>query len=462
MTDTTPALNNAPEVLAFFNHPRPSRAERWAQGEQLRRDHPLEALAEIPSAAHRSDPLELLASQEASRLQWLIELRHERMAADPFAFPRGAALIMADDLLRTPRSGIDVQLCGDAHVANFGMFASPERDLVFDLNDFDETNPGPFEWDVKRLAASMVVAGQTNGHKDKKIAKATRAAIRSYRESMAKLATMKTLDVWFATLDFADLIEAIKHTDLGKTAKKAGEKARSRSGDSAIAKLTENYAGTRRFRSDPPLLVPVPSEDRERVNNEMAAIYARYLGTLPPDRIALLTRFSFVDIAHKVVGVGSVGTRALALLLQSGDGEPLILQIKEAQKSVLEAYTAASQYNDPGKRVVYGQRVMQVTGDPFLGWASTDDDEKLHFYVRQLRDMKGSIETVGLSPEALKVYGAICGGVLARAHARSGNASLISGYLGEDETFDNAVTDFALAYSSINDADYERLKATLR
>lgn len=462
MADTMPALNNAPEVLAFFNHPRPTRAERRTQGEQLRRDHPLEALAEIPGATQRSDPLELLASQEASRLPGLIELRHERMTADPFAFLRGAALIMADDLHRTPRSGIDVQLCGDAHVSNFGMFASPERDLVFDLNDFDETNPGPFEWDVKRLAASIVVAGQVNGHKDKKIAKATHAAVRSYRESMAKLATMKTLDVWFATLDFTYLIDVIKHTDLGKTARKAGVKARSRSGESAIAKLTENHAGTRRFRSDPPLLVPVPADEREQVDNEMAAIYARYLGTLPPDRIALLTRFSFVDIAHKVVGVGSVGTRALVLLLQSGDGEPLILQVKEAQKSVLEAYTAASRYNDPGKRVVYGQRVMQVTGDPFLGWASTEAGEKLHFYIRQLRDMKGSIETVGLSPEALQVYGKICGGVLARAHARSGNASLISGYLGEDETFDNAVTDFALAYSSINDADYERLKATLR
>lgn len=463
MTDSTPALNNAAEVLAFFNHPRPSRAERRTQGEQTRRDHPLEALAETPNPAHRGDPLKLLAQQEASRLQSLIELRHERMAADPFAFLRGAALIMADDLHRTPQSGIDVQLCGDAHVANFGMFASPERDLVFDLNDFDETNPGPFEWDVKRLAASLVVAGQANDHKDKKIAKATRAAVRSYRDSMAKLAAMKTLDVWFAKLDFADLIEAIKHTDLGKTAKKAGEKARSRSGDSAVAKLTENYAGARRFRSDPPLLVPVPADDRDHVNQELAAIYARYLGTLPPDRISLLTRFSFVDIAHKVVGVGSVGTRALVLLLQSGDGEPLILQIKEAQKSVLEAYTSASQFRDPGKRVVYGQRVMQVTGDPFLGWASTgESSEKLHFYVRQLRDMKGSIETVGLSPEALRVYGVVCGGVLARAHARSGNASLISGYLGEDDTFDNAITDFALAYSSINDSDYERLRSTLR
>lgn len=462
MSETPPALNSAPEVLAFFNHPRPSRVERREQGEQLRRDHPLEALAETPRPAQRSDPLELLASQEASRLQWLIELRHERMAADPFAFLRGAALIMANDLHQTPRSGIDVQLCGDAHVANFGMFASPERDLVFDLNDFDETNPGPFEWDVKRLAASMVVAGQANGHKDKKIAKATRAAVRSYRETMAKLATMKTMDVWFATLDFSDLVDAIQHTELGKTAKKAEQKARSRSGDSAVAKLTENYAGKRRFRSDPPLVVPVPTDDREQVEQEMAAIYARYLGTLPPDRIALLTRFSFVDIAHKVVGVGSVGTRALVLLLQSGDGEPLILQIKEAQKSVLEAYTSASRYNDPGKRVVYGQRVMQVTGDPFLGWASTESDERLHFYIRQLRDMKGSIETVGLSPEALKVYGAICGGVLARAHARSGNASLISGYLGDDETFDHAVTDFAQAYSAINDTDYERLKATLR
>jgi uncharacterized protein (DUF2252 family) len=402
--------------------------------------------------------LALLASQEESRLSSLITLRHERMTTDAFAFLRGAALIMADDLHRTPQSGINVQLCGDAHVANFGMFASPERDLVFDLNDFDETNPGPFEWDVKRLAASLVVAGQANDHKDKQIRKATLTGVQAYRKTMAKLSQMKTLDVWFATVDFSDLLSAVKDTALGKAAKKAGEKASRRSGDSAVAKLTEVVDGKRRFLADPPLLVPVPADDRDRVNKDMAEIYAQYLATLPPDRIALLTRFSFVDIAHKVVGVGSVGTRAIVLLMQSGDGEPLILQIKEAQQSVLEPYTAASQFHDAGKRVVVGQRVMQATGDPFLGWCKAGE---LDFYVRQLRDMKGSIETVGLSPEALQVYARICGSVLARAHARSGNSSLIAGYLGDEETFDQAVTDFAMRYSSLNLSDFEALKATL-
>ncbi|MCU0277425.1 MAG: DUF2252 domain-containing protein [Candidatus Nanopelagicales bacterium] len=453
-----PLPKAAPEVLAFFNSPRPSRQERRALGEQVRRDRPLEALAEVPAADRRSDPLALLASQEESRLSSLITLRHERMTTDAFAFLRGAALIMADDLHRTPQSGINVQLCGDAHVANFGMFASPERDLVFDLNDFDETNPGPFEWDVKRLAASLVVAGQANDHKDKQIRKATLTGVQAYRKTMAKLSQMKTLDVWFATVDFSDLLSAVKDTALGKAAKKAGEKASRRSGDSAVAKLTEVVDGKRRFLADPPLLVPVPADDRDRVNKDMAEIYAQYLATLPPDRIALLTRFSFVDIAHKVVGVGSVGTRAIVLLMQSGDGEPLILQIKEAQQSVLEPYTAASQFHDAGKRVVVGQRVMQATGDPFLGWCKAGE---LDFYVRQLRDMKGSIETVGLSPEALQVYARICGSVLARAHARSGNSSLIAGYLGDEETFDQAVTDFAMRYSSLNLSDFEALKATL-
>ncbi len=383
------------------------------------------------------------------------------MTTDAFAFLRGAALIMADDMHKTPQSGINVQLCGDAHVANFGMFASPERDLVFDLNDFDETNPGPFEWDVKRLAASLVVAGEANDHKAKQIRKATLAGVRAYRTTIARLAQMKTLDVWFATVDFHDLLAAVKKTALGKTAEKAGKKAASRSGDSAVAKLTEVVDGKRRFLSDPPLLVRVHEDDRDRVNLEMADIYAQYLATLPPDRIALLTRFSFLDIAHKVVGVGSVGTRAIALLMESGDHEPLILQIKQAQQSVLEPYTSASRLQSAGQRVVVGQRVMQATGDPFLGWCQAQGGDTVDFYVRQLRDMKGSIETVGLSPEALQVYAQICGSVLARAHARSGSSSLITGYLGEDETFEEAVTDFAVAYSAINTQDFTALRATL-
>jgi uncharacterized protein (DUF2252 family) len=461
MTDA-PTPETVPEILAFFNNPRPSRKERRALGEQVRRDRPLEALAEVPTMRRRSDPLQLLASQEESRLPSLIQLRHERMTTDAFAFLRGAALIMADDLHKTPRSGIDVQLCGDAHVANFGMFASPERDLVFDLNDFDETNPGPFEWDVKRLAASLVVAGEANGHKTKQIRKATMSGVRAYRKTMAQLAQMKTLDVWFATVDFSDLLAAVKQSALGRAAEKAGKKAAKRSGDSAVAKLTEVVDGNRRFLSDPPLLVPVPEDDRDRVNNDMAGIYAQYLATLPPDRIALLTRFSFRDIAHKVVGVGSVGTRAIVMLMESGDREPLILQIKQAQQSVLEPYTSASRFADAGQRVVIGQRVMQATGDPFLGWCKTQDEQGLHFYVRQLRDMKGSIETVGLSPDALAVYARICGSVLARAHARSGNASLISGYLGEEDTFDDAVTEFAMRYSALNTSDYEALTASMQ
>lgn len=448
-------------VVSFFNQQRPSRAQRREQGAQLRRDTPLEALAEVPSLNRRADPLGLLSSQEASRLPSLIQLRHERMTTDPFAFLRGAALIMADDISRTPRSGITVQLCGDAHVANFGMFASPERDLVFDLNDFDETNPGPFEWDVKRLVASVVVAGEANDHKSKQIRKAALTAAKSYRKTIARLADMNTLDVWFATVNFSELLSAVRSTALGKTAEKAGKKAAKRGGDSAVAKLTEVVDGQRRFLSDPPLLVRVPDDERGDVVEKLADLYAYYLATLPADRTVLLSRFSFIDIAHKVVGVGSVGTRAIVMLMQSGDREPLILQIKQAQQSVLEPYTGASRFTEHGRRVVVGQRVMQATGDPFLGWTRTTGEESLDFFVRQLRDMKGSIETVGLTPDALDVYARICGAVLARSHARGGSASLITGYLGEGEAFEEAMADFGTGYSALNAHDYEALKATL-
>lgn len=455
--DQTPTTTA--DAQAFFTTPRPSRAQRRADGMALRARVPLESLADLP--AERSDPMALLAQQEANRIPSLIDLRHERMGADPFAFLRGAALIMADDLSRTPNSGITVQLCGDAHVANFGMFASPERDLVFDLNDFDETLPGPFEWDVKRLAASLVVSAQANGHTDKQIRKTTRAAVASYRTTMAKLATMRTLDVWYASLDFRELLDAIGKTSLGKAALKAGKKASKRTGDSAVAKLTEVVDGVRRFRPDPPIVVPIPDAERERVEHDLAEIYVQYLKTLPPDRISLLMRFSFKDIAHKVVGVGSVGTVAIVVLMESGDGEPLILQVKQATTSVLEPYLGASRFAASGKRVVVGQRVMQTVGDPFLGWTESGGDDPVEFYVRQLRDMKGSIETTGLDPEALRVYGVTCGAVLARAHARGGNPSLITGYLGEDDAFEHAVTDFAIGYSALNTVDYAALRATM-
>ncbi len=452
-------MSESTYLAAGFAAPRPSRRKRRAEGRSIRKQVPLDSLAAVPE--QRGDALGLLAAQERDRLQPLIALRHERMAADPFAFLRGAAIVMADDLSRTPNSGITVQLCGDAHIANFGLFASPERQLVFDLNDFDETLPGPFEWDVKRMAASLVVAGEVNDHKDKQVRKASLAAVRSYRETMQKVCSMPALTVWSAALDFDDLLQAARKTPLGKAVEKAGRRAGKRTGDSAVARLTEEVDGARRFRADPPLLVPVPQEDAARVEHDLAAIYAQYLATLPPDRIALLLRFSYVDVAHKVVGVGSVGTVALVLLLQTGDKESLILQIKQATQSVLEPYLGPSEFSESGKRVVVGQRVLQVVGDPFLGWSHSFGANPFDFYVRQLRDMKGAIEPGDLDPDELSVYGQVCGAVLARAHARGGNSALIAGYLGGDDDFDEAITDFAVGYADLNRSDFEALRATL-
>ncbi len=455
-----PATNATVDLRQFFEGDRHTRQDRAELGRESRAAAPLDGLAELPSPAQRADALAILHEQETSRLQSLIALRHERMTTDPFAFLRGAAAVMAADLATRPNSGITVQLCGDAHVANFGMFASPERRLVFDLNDFDETLPGPFEWDVKRLAASVVVAAQANGHKPKQARRAAQSAARTYRLAMADLAEMPTLDVWFAHADFETILAALKKTTLHKTAVKAGAKAGKRTGDSAVAKLTEMVDGRRRFRSDPPLLTRVSAKERDRVIDDLSRIYVDYLLTLPPDRLALLTRYSFVDVAHKVVGVGSVGTRAVVLLLESGDGEPLILQMKQAGPSVLESHLPASRFDQAGKRVVVGQRVMQAAGDPFLGWCTAKGKESVDFYVRQLRDLKGSIETAGLTPDELRSYANICGGVLARAHARGGDASLISGYLGTGEEFDEAVADWATGYAAINRSDFEALAGT--
>ena len=453
-------MSDSTGSAAAFGTPRPSRRKRRAEGRATRKRVPLDALAAVPE--QRGDALGLLAGQERDRLQSLIALRHDRMSADPFAFLRGAAIVMADDLSRTPNSGITVQLCGDAHIANFGLFASPERTLVFDLNDFDETLPGPFEWDVKRMAASLAVAGEVNDHKDKQIRKASLAAVRSYRETMETLCRMPALTVWSAALDFDDLLQAARKTPLGKAVEKAGRRAGKRTGDSAVARLTEEVDGVRRFRADPPLLVPVPQADSARVEQDLAAVYAQYLATLQPDRIALLMRFSYVDVAQKVVGVGSVGTLALVLLLQTGDKEHLILQVKQATQSVLEPYLGPSEFGESGKRVVVGQRVLQVVGDPLLGWSHSFGAHPFDFYVRQLQDMKGAIEPGDLDPDELSIYGQVCGAVLARAHARGGNSALIAGYLGDDDDFDEAITDFATSYADINRGDHQALRASVR
>lgn len=461
MATTTQHESTEAEARAFFSQRRPSRETRRAEGVQRRRSVPLESHAEVPRADDRDDALGLLRAQESSREPALVPLRYARMATDPFAFLRGSAAVMASDLAKLPTSGIGVQLCGDAHLANFGMFASAERALVFDLNDFDETLPGPFDWDVKRLAASFAVAARNNGFKDKHAARAARSAVTAYRTTMADLAVTPTLQVWFAEVSVDLLVERLRKTALREATVKAGSKARRSTGDTAVMKLTETVDGQRRFRSEPPLLVPVPPAEFDDVVSTLTHFYEQYLRTLPPDRIALLMKYSFVDVAHKVVGVGSVGTRALVLLLESGDGEPMLLQVKQANESVLEPYLGASRFDNAGKRVVVGQRVLQTTGDPFLGWTRGGERAPYDFYVRQLKDMKGSIDATLLDVDALTVYAQLCGAVLARSHARAGDPSMISGYLGDSDAFDVAVAEFAMGYADITEHDHAALSKAI-
>ena len=445
------------DAMTFFTTRRRSREHRYADGHARRAQVPLASHAAPPPLEDRPNALEILRSQESTREPALIPLRYARMAESPFTFLRGAAAVMASDLSRVPRSDLEVQLCGDAHLGNFGMFASTERSLVFDMNDFDETLPGSFDWDVKRLAVSMAVAAQSNGLKDKDARKAARAATASYRVTMANLSAMRTIDVWNARLDVDTLLARLTKTTLRKATIKATDKSRKSTTESALLKLTEVVDGKRRFRADPPILSPVPEHEIDDVVARFAPVYSSYLSTLQADRIALLARYSFVDIAHKVVGVGSVGTRAIVLLLESGDGEPLLLQIKQANASVLEPFLGASRYDNSGERVVVGQRLMQAAGDPFLGWTRGSGDSPRDYYVRQLKDMKGSIDVALLDKEGLIGYGQVCGAVLARAHARAGDASLVTGYLGESTDFDEAVADFSMAYAQINAADHAAL-----
>jgi len=445
-------------TLRAFTEPRPDRATRFAAGQAARIETPLEAHAHLLLPPDR-DALALLHAQESSREPGLIPLRYERMGASPFAFLRGSAAVMAADLSAGARTTIRAQLCGDAHVANFGMFASPDRRLVFDLNDFDETLPGPFEWDVKRLAASVAVAGRHVGVKPKKIRAATRATVASYRTTIAALAQKGPMEVWYTRVDVEDLVKALKGTSLFDDAKRAGRSSAKATGDVAVGKLTEVVDGRRRFRSAPPLLVPVDETEHEGITENAAALFGQYLETLSPDAVLLLLRYSFVGLAHKVVGVGSVGTRALAMLMVTGDGDHLVLQIKQANASVLEPYVGASSIGHHGKRVVVGQRLMQATGDPLLGWTSGSQAAPFDYFVRQIKDMKGSIDLERLDADDLALYGRICGAVLARAHTRAGGASKITGYLGDTDTFDVAVAEWANAYADLTERDHATLIA---
>ena len=443
--------------------------ERAARGKAARAEVPRSAQAEIDFPKRR-DPVALLEEQAVSRLPELVPIRYGRMLVSPFAFYRGGALIMASDLARTPNSGIRVQLCGDAHLSNFGVFGSPERRLVFDMNDFDETAPGPWEWDVKRLAASLAIAGRENGFSGKERRKIVLDTVRSYRQTIAVFAGMSNLDVWYSSLPVEQALqEFTRGVDPKRLKKVEANLAKARTKDSmhAFEKLTHVVDGERRIISDPPLIVPIDelipaSMQRHEIVGEIQGLVRSYRQTLETDRRHLLEQFRFVDMARKVVGVGSVGTRAWILLFMGVDlDDPLFLQVKEAQPSVLEQFVGKSEYKNSGKRVVAGQRLMQANTDIFLGWqhvSSGLDGKERDFYVRQLKDWKGSFEFEAAVPAGAGAYGKACGWTLARAHARSGDTIAIASYLGKSDTFDRAVADFAETYADQNERDYKALR----
>ena len=448
-----------------------------AHGLTAREATPPAAHAELPSHPPHRDPIAILERQAADRVPELVPIRHGRMLASPFAFYRGAAAVMAADLAGTPDSGVRVQLCGDAHLSNFGLFASPERRLVFDLNDFDETHPGPWEWDVKRLAASLEIAARANGLARKQRREIQLAMVRSYQGAMTDFAGMHELDVWYARADVADIKETLRH-QLKKARRKSVDKsiakARTRTSRRAMGKLTQLVDGeTRHIIADPPLVMPLrdllPPDERGDFEDRMRTLLANYRSTLQTDRRTLLDKFEYVDMARKVVGVGSVGTRCwIALMYGRDDNDPLFLQVKEASRSVIAEYGGIdsddSDLECQGKRVVDGQRLMQAASDIFLGWESADgiDGVRRHFYVRQLADWKGSAVIEEMSPGSLSDYGRLCGWTLARAHARSGDRVAIAAYLGDDTTFAHAIAEFSVAYADQNDQDYAAMQAAMR
>ena len=451
------------------------RSEAWlarvAAGKQARLTAPLADQAVFEPTELRADPIELLGRQGPSRVAELLPIRYGRMVSSPFAFYRGAALVMAADLATTPSSGLRVQLCGDAHLSNFGFYASPERHLVFDLNDFDETLPGPFEWDVKRLAASVEIAARSQSFRAKERRAIVAGAVRSYRESMRAFAKMPNQAVWYARLDAEEMLGRLRAVASPERLRKAEAlvaSAKTKDSMQAFRKLTHEVDGQRRIISDPPLIVPVeelyPDQDGVVVQAQMAELLGAYRTSLVSDRKHLFDQYRFVHMARKVVGVGSVGTRAWILLFEGLDGQdPLFLQAKEAQSSVLEQYAGVSEYTNHGERVVAGQRLMQASSDIFLGWQRTNglDGVDRDFYLRQLRDWKASAEVEGSVPEGMAVYAQVCGWTLARAHARSGDRVAIGAYLGKRDGFDHAIADFASSYADLNEKDHAKLRAAI-
>jgi uncharacterized protein (DUF2252 family) len=452
----------------------PTLEERHDAGRAARERTPRMSHEGWVPSVDRPDPTALLLEQDESREQDLVPVRHGRMMVSPFTFYRGGAKIMAADLKAIPRSGLSVQLCGDAHLSNFGMFASPERTLLFDLNDFDETLPGPFEYDVARLAASFTIAAQNNGFSKDQAREATEASISAYRTAMREFAQMRTLDVWYSRLDAEALLakaaaEASKREQrqVARGAKII-EKARTRDSLQALSKLTEVVDGRHRIVSTPPVVVAARDlhesygMSADEVHDALHGLLRAYRSTLTDDRRHLLERFEFVDLARKVVGVGSVGTRAWIVLLQGRDGDdPLFLQVKQATRSVLEDHLPKSKFRQPGERVVQGQRLMQAASDIFLGWTKGVQAD-IYYYWRQLRDMKGSSDPEHMTPAAMNFSAGACGWTLARAHARSGDPVAIAAYLGKGHEFDRAMGDFAVRYAEQNERDYDAFVAAIR
>ena len=461
----------------------PTVDERRAKGREAQNRTPLSSHTGWTPATDRPDPVALLQDQDATREPDLVPVRHGRMLVSPFTFYRGAAKIMAADLKDTPTAGLQVQLCGDAHLSNFGAFASPERRLLFDLNDFDETLPGPFEYDVKRMAASFTIAGRNNGFGKADTKAATLEAAKAYREAMAGFAAMGTMAIWYARLDEDELMRGVRSAgaeatttkkekkaakQAEKSLRKGAAKARTRDSLQALSKLGELVDGRYRIVSQPPIVVPVRDVhatyglSADQIEQAIRDQFRAYRATLRDDQRQLLERFQVVDVARKVVGVGSVGTRAFIVLLQGRDqDDPLFLQVKEATRSVLEDHLPKSRYRQHGQRVVQGQRMMQAASDIYLGWTKGADVNR-HFYWRQLRDMKASADVEAMALYGLTFYARICGWTLARAHARSGDPIAIAEYLDEDDQFDRSITDFARRYADQNEHDYQAFTKAIR
>ena len=462
---TTAEAHDAPPVV-----PHLSVAERAARGKAARAEVPRSSHAVFEPPPRRKDPVKLLESQSKTRVPELVPIRYGRMLVSPFTFYRGAALIMASDLAATPRSGFTVQCCGDAHLSNFGVFASPERQLVFDVNDFDETLPGPWEWDIKRLAVSMLIAARDDGFRAKDQEQIVLDTVAEYRSAMAGFASMNNLDVWYAHLDIEAVLAKFGSQFKAKVVKRTEKqlaKARTKDSMSAFAKLAKVVDGEARIVADPPLIVPIeelPQAEEagaDGIFEVLRELLRSYRATLEQDRRVLLEEFRLADFARKVVGVGSVGTRAwIALMLGRDGNDPLFLQMKEAQASVLEQFLGPSEFENHGERVVRGQRLMQAVSDIFLGWVHVPEGEggvPRDFYGRQLKDWKGSAEIEQMRPDGMSQYGKLCGWTLARAHARSGDRVAIAAYLGNGPSFDRALVEFSKAYAEQNDRDYKAL-----